>query len=92
MAWKEKASGRIVTINSSDMKKILWMRAAKDFGLKVLCKNGNVVKFDGFSHSVRFSKIKKLVNLIISNRMRRTLMSSIEEQRPVMTCLSNQRK
>jgi hypothetical protein len=61
IGWKDAKSGQMVTIAATDMKRSQWLRAAKDFELRILLKNGNVHKFDGFPQDVRDAATHKEV-------------------------------
>ncbi|KAJ3088556.1 FACT complex subunit [Quaeritorhiza haematococci] len=52
IGWKEAATGKIITIPANEIKRLSWLRAARDYQLGVYFKNGNVVKFDGFQKEV----------------------------------------
>ena len=52
VSFKSTASGRHVQVKHSDIDTAEWLRVAKGFGLKVMSREGNVFKFDGFKDSV----------------------------------------
>ena len=52
MSFRSTASGRHVQVKHSDIDTAEWLRVAKGFGLKVMSREGNVFKFDGFKDSV----------------------------------------
>ena len=56
MSFKSTASGRHVQVKHSDIDTAEWLRVAKGFELKVMSREGNVFKFDGFKESVSREK------------------------------------
>lgn len=52
IGWREAATGTVTTLKADDFKKWTWLRAARDYQLKIALKNGTFYKFDGFPREV----------------------------------------
>lgn len=50
-AWKARESGRAVSIASSEIMGILWLRGGQGLQVKILRKGGSYVKYEGFKSS-----------------------------------------
>ncbi|KAL1923504.1 uncharacterized protein VTP21DRAFT_8484 [Calcarisporiella thermophila] len=58
VGWK--AGEKMLTVPIADIKKIHWLRVARDFQLRITLRNGNVVKFDGFKKD-DFEELKSII-------------------------------
>lgn len=54
ITFKNTKTGKVQTIDASEIKKITWMRLANKPGIKVSLKNGIGYRFGGFSEKVIF--------------------------------------
>uniref|UniRef100_A0A0N5AUN1 FACT complex subunit SSRP1 n=1 Tax=Syphacia muris TaxID=451379 RepID=A0A0N5AUN1_9BILA len=57
ISFKNTKTGKVQTINASDIKCISWLRLANRPGIKIALKNGTGCRFAGFSEK-EFEKIK----------------------------------
>jgi len=53
IVYKSSKTGRIDSIPLADIESTTWMRVARGFGIKVVLKNGQFHKYDGFREAVR---------------------------------------
>ena len=53
LAFREGVSGTIISVESHEMKKLTFLRAARDYELRILTVSGVTHKFDGFALDVR---------------------------------------
>lgn len=54
IAFKSSASGQVVQVKHSEIDIVEWLRVARGYEVKVMSREGNVFKFDGFKESVRY--------------------------------------
>lgn len=52
MAFKSSGSGRLVQVKHSEIDVTEWMRVARGYEVKVMSREGDVYKFNGFQESV----------------------------------------
>ena len=50
--FKSGKTGKSLHVKESDIGSLHWLRAARGYEVKVITKDGNIVKFDGFRESV----------------------------------------
>ena len=52
IVFKSTKTGKVESIAVDDIEATHWMRVARGFGMKVVMKNGQMMKFDGFKEIV----------------------------------------
>ncbi|KAJ1925503.1 FACT complex subunit [Tieghemiomyces parasiticus] len=60
IGWKNSRSGEVTTFSADDIKRAQWMRAARQFRLKLIMKNGTWHKLDNFTRE-DYENIKHLL-------------------------------
>jgi len=53
LGWKARKGEGIFTVRDADLKKTYWIRAARNFQLRLHLRDGKIVKFDGFQRDVK---------------------------------------
>jgi structure-specific recognition protein 1 len=61
IGWKGTAGDPIV-LSPDDLRKFLWMRAARGYQLRVSLKDNQILKFDGFRSDVCNKKKQTLIS------------------------------
>ena len=51
-SFKSGKTGKTLAIKGSNIESLEWMRVARGYEVKVIEKDGNICKFDGFKESV----------------------------------------
>lgn len=51
--FKSGHTGKSFQVRDVDIERLEWLRVAKGFEVKVITKDSNIYKFDGFKESVR---------------------------------------
>lgn len=51
VAWKESVTGKVVTVKAEDLKRINWIRGAREYQLRFYTKKEQVYKFSNFSRN-----------------------------------------
>ncbi|KAJ1975741.1 FACT complex subunit [Dimargaris xerosporica] len=49
IGWKALQGEQLVTVPASELKRVQWMRVARQYGLKIIMKNGTWYKLDNFA-------------------------------------------
>lgn len=55
IVFKSTKTGKIDSIPLADIESTMWLRVARGFGIKVVMKNGQIHKYDGFKEMVKVS-------------------------------------
>jgi hypothetical protein len=53
LGFKESGSGKVTTLAADDIEKFQWIRAARDYQLRIIKKDRSTFKFEGFERDVR---------------------------------------
>ncbi|KAJ1344171.1 hypothetical protein BSLG_001311 [Batrachochytrium salamandrivorans] len=48
LGWKSQTTGEIKTVPAADIRKLHWLRVARDYQLRVTRQDGSITMFDGF--------------------------------------------
>lgn len=70
IGWKASSDKKKV-VSPDDLRKLVWMRAARGYQLRAHLKNDEVLKFDGFKTDVRICLEIVVIQLIFWNRISR---------------------
>ncbi|KAG0292965.1 FACT complex subunit [Dissophora globulifera] len=60
LGWKARKGTGIFTVRDADLKRTTWLRAARNFQLRIQLRDGRIVKFDGFQRD-DFEKLKDII-------------------------------
>jgi hypothetical protein len=52
LGFKDAATGTITTRKTEEFDRILWIRCARDYQLRVMIKEGHPLKFEGLAKEV----------------------------------------
>jgi structure-specific recognition protein 1 len=52
LGWKARRGEGLFTVRDADLKRTTWLRAARNFQLRIQLRDGRIVKFDGFQRDV----------------------------------------
>jgi len=61
IVFKSTKTGKVESIAVDDIEATHWMRVARGFGMKVVMKNGQMMKFDGFKE-IEYEKLKEYLS------------------------------
>ena len=50
-------TGQIITVSSTDIQQLSWIRVARDYEVKIVKKDNSVLKFDGFPKDVVYDHL-----------------------------------
>ncbi|EPZ36196.1 High mobility group (HMG) box domain-containing protein [Rozella allomycis CSF55] len=59
LAFKDSGSGSITTVDLTQMKRLVWLRSARDYQIRIICEEG-IYKFDGFPRDA-YEEMKEFV-------------------------------
>ena len=48
MGWKNATTGQILTVSAADIQSAQWLKAAREYEIRITKKDATVLKFDGF--------------------------------------------
>ena len=57
LGWKARQGDGLFTVRDADLKRTTWLRAARNFQLRIQLRDGRIVKFDGFQRDVRTNQL-----------------------------------
>ncbi|KAF9427529.1 FACT complex subunit [Podila epigama] len=60
LGWKDRKGDGIFTVRDADLKKTYWIRAARNYQLRLHLRDGKIVKFDGFQRD-DFEKLRDII-------------------------------
>ncbi|RKP37175.1 FACT complex subunit pob3 [Dimargaris cristalligena] len=60
VGWKNSKTGQVITIAANDIKRVQWMRVARQYRLKFILKNGAWQKLDNFPRE-DFDSVKHVI-------------------------------
>ncbi|KAF9585802.1 FACT complex subunit [Lunasporangiospora selenospora] len=60
LGWKAHKGSPIRMVQETDLKKTYWIRAARNYQLKLHLRDGSIVKFDGFQRD-DYEKLKDII-------------------------------
>ncbi|KAG0255749.1 FACT complex subunit [Linnemannia exigua] len=60
LGWKARRGEGLFTVRDADLKRTTWLRAARNFQLRIQLRDGRIVKFDGFQRD-DFEKLKDII-------------------------------
>jgi len=52
LGWKARTVDKLFTVRDADLRKMYWIRAARNFQLRLQLRDNTIVKFDGFQRDV----------------------------------------
>jgi structure-specific recognition protein 1 len=61
--WKSSSSGNIITVPLDSIQKFEWLRAFSGYQLRIITKDENLLRFDGFSQDSRADLAKYVQNV-----------------------------
>ncbi|KAG0255512.1 FACT complex subunit [Mortierella polycephala] len=60
LGWKARKGDGLFTVRDADLKRTTWLRAARNFQLRIQLRDGRIVKFDGFQRE-DYEKLKDII-------------------------------
>ncbi|KAF9910746.1 FACT complex subunit [Lobosporangium transversale] len=60
LGWKARKGDGLFTVRDADLKRTTWLRAARNFQLRIQLRDGRIVKFDGFQRD-DFEKLRDII-------------------------------
>ncbi|KAF9170739.1 FACT complex subunit [Mortierella sp. AD011] len=60
LGWKARKGDGLFTVRDADLKRTTWLRAARNFQLRIQLRDGRIVRFDGFQRD-DFEKLKDII-------------------------------
>mmetsp|Transcript_4833 Transcript_4833/g.3983 ORF Transcript_4833/g.3983 Transcript_4833/m.3983 type:complete len:98 (+) Transcript_4833:383-676(+) len=51
LGWRNRQTGQTTQLNKEDIASVSWYKVSKECMLKILMKNGDIYKYDGFQDS-----------------------------------------
>ncbi|KAG0206332.1 FACT complex subunit [Mortierella sp. GBA30] len=60
LGWKARQGDGLFTVRDADLKRTTWLRAARNFQLRIQLRDGRIVKFDGFQRD-DYEKLKDII-------------------------------
>ncbi|KAF9431869.1 FACT complex subunit [Entomortierella beljakovae] len=74
LGWKARKGDGVLTVRDADLKRTTWLRAARNFQLRIQLRDGKIVMFDGFQRD-DFEKLKDIIRANYSLQLETKEMS-----------------
>ncbi|GJJ73220.1 structure-specific recognition protein 1 [Entomortierella parvispora] len=60
LGWKARTVDKLFTVRDADLRKMYWIRASRNFQLRLQLRDNTIVKFDGFQRD-DYDKLKEII-------------------------------